>query len=84
MISVAACVFVRNDKPLAPQTVRLADGPETTRARIAGRLLQMDESFREMLPFVFDLFGVPDPANCSPASIARGPQKEYYNLINFE
>ncbi len=38
------------------------DSPETTRARIAGRLLLMDESFREVLPFVFDLFGVPDPS----------------------
>src|SRR5215510_5895131 len=30
------------------------DDPETTRAKIADRLLRLDESFREMLPFVFD------------------------------
>jgi adenylate cyclase len=41
------------------------DSPEATRAKIAGRLLLMDEGYREALPFVFDLFGVPDPANPS-------------------
>jgi class 3 adenylate cyclase len=35
-----------------------ADSPETTRAKIAGRLLMMDESFREMLPLIFDVYGV--------------------------
>jgi predicted ATPase/class 3 adenylate cyclase len=43
-----------------------ADGPETVRAKIAGRLLIMDESYRESLPLLFDLFGVADPARPSP------------------
>ena len=44
-----------------------ADPPETARAKISGRLLSMDEGYREDLPFIFDLFGVPDPANPAPA-----------------
>src|SRR5262245_47247936 len=57
------------------------DGPETTRAKIAGRLLQMDESFREVLPFVFDLFGVPDPAHPSPAIDPELRQKRIHGVL---
>src|SRR5689334_13541938 len=57
------------------------DGPETTRARIANRLLQMDESFREVLPFVFDLFGVPDPSNPSPAIDPEQRQKRIHGVL---
>ena len=61
--------------------IRDSDDPETTRARIAGRLLPMDESFREVLPFVFDLFGVPDPANPSPAIDPEQRQKRIHGVL---
>jgi len=61
--------------------IRDGDGPETTRAKIAGRLLQMDESFGEVLPFVFDLFGVPDPANPSPAIDPEQRQKRIHGVL---
>ena len=61
--------------------IRDTDDPETTRARIAGRLLPMDESFREVLPFVFDLFGVPDPANPSPAIDPEQRQKRIHGVL---
>jgi hypothetical protein len=57
------------------------DGPETTRAKIADRLLLMDESFREVLPFVFDLFGVPDPANPSSAIDPEQRQKRIHGVL---
>jgi len=57
------------------------DGPETTRAKITGRLLQMDESFREVLPIVFDLFGVPDPANPSPRIDPEQRQKRIHGVL---
>ena len=37
------------------------DSDRTARDKIAGRLLLLDESFREMLPVLFEFFGVPDP-----------------------
>ena len=37
------------------------DDDRTVREKIAGRLLLLDESFRDMLPVLFDFFGVPDP-----------------------
>jgi class 3 adenylate cyclase len=54
------------------------DGPEAARAKIAGRLLLMDEGYREALPFVFDLFGVPDPANPSPPIDPEQRQKRLH------
>src|SRR5215510_2378492 len=57
------------------------DGPETTRAKIADRLLLMDESYREVLPFIFDLFGVPDPANPSPAIDPEQRQKRIHGVL---
>jgi class 3 adenylate cyclase/tetratricopeptide (TPR) repeat protein len=57
------------------------DDPEATRAKIAERLLLMGESFREVLPFVFDLFGVPDPANPAPAIDPKQRQKRLHGLV---
>ena len=57
------------------------DGAEATRAKIAGRLLLMDESFREVLPLLFDLFGVPDPANPAPAIDPEQRQKRLHGVV---
>ena len=57
------------------------DAPEAVRAKIAGRLLLMDEAFRESLPLLFDLFGVPDPANPSPALDPEVRQRRLHGVI---
>jgi class 3 adenylate cyclase/tetratricopeptide (TPR) repeat protein len=57
-----------------------SDRPEAVRAKIAGRLLLMDESYRESLPLLFDLFGVPDPANPSPPLDAEQRQRRLHAL----
>jgi adenylate cyclase len=54
------------------------ESPEATRAKIAGRLLLLDESYREALPLLFDLFGVPDPANPSPPMDPEQRQKRLH------
>jgi hypothetical protein len=57
------------------------DGAEATRAKVAGRLLPMDESFREVLPLLFDVFGVPDPTNPAPAIDPEQRQKRLHGLV---
>jgi len=57
------------------------DDPETVRAKIAGRLLLMDDAYRDVLPFLFDLFGVPDPANPAPAIDPEQRQKRIHGVI---
>jgi class 3 adenylate cyclase/tetratricopeptide (TPR) repeat protein len=42
------------------------DEPRAVREKIAGRMLLMDESFREVLPLLFDFFGAPDPERPVP------------------
>ncbi len=42
------------------------DTPQTTRDKIAGRLLLLDERLRDSLPLVFDLMNVPDPERPLP------------------
>jgi hypothetical protein len=54
------------------------DSPETARAKISARLLSMDEGYREDLPFIFDLFGVPDPANPAPTIDPEQRQKRLH------
>jgi hypothetical protein len=58
-----------------------ADTPETTRAKISGRLLAMDQSYRDDLPIIFDLFGVPDPTNPAPAIDPEQRQKRLHNVV---
>jgi hypothetical protein len=43
------------------------DDARVAREKIAGRLLLLDESFKETLPLLFDFMGVPDPARPAPA-----------------
>ena len=57
------------------------DPPEAARAKIAGRLLLMDDGFREALPILFDVFGVPDPANPSPPLDPEQRQKRINNVV---
>jgi class 3 adenylate cyclase/tetratricopeptide (TPR) repeat protein len=57
------------------------DAPEAARAKIAGRLLLMDESFRGALPILFDVFGVPDPENPSPAIDPEQRQKQIQGVV---
>ena len=55
--------------------------PGDTRAKISGRLLAMDQSYGEDLPIIFDLFGVPDPANPAPAIDPEQRQKRLHNVV---
>ncbi len=42
------------------------DEPRSVREKIAGRVLLIDEAFREVLPLLFDFFGAPDPERPVP------------------
>jgi len=57
------------------------DSPEATRAKIAGRLLMMDEGYRDVLPIVFEVFGVPDPENPAPALDPEVRQKRLHGVV---
>jgi class 3 adenylate cyclase len=43
-----------------------SDSDRAAREKIAGRLLLLDEKFRETLPLLFEVFGVPDPERPAP------------------
>ncbi len=58
-----------------------ADAPEAARAKVAGRLLLMDESFRETLPLVFDLLGIQDPEKPTPAIDPEHRQKRLHAFM---
>jgi adenylate cyclase len=42
------------------------DDPRQAREKVAGRLLLIDDTFRETLPLVFDFLGIPDPERPLP------------------
>jgi class 3 adenylate cyclase/tetratricopeptide (TPR) repeat protein len=57
------------------------DGDRTAREKIAGRLLLIDEGFRELLPVVFDFLAVPDPDRPAPAVDPDARQRQLFNLM---
>jgi adenylate cyclase len=61
--------------------VDVNDKPEVARAKISGTLLGMDESFREDLPVIFDLFGVADPNCPSPPADIEQRQKRLHGVV---
>jgi class 3 adenylate cyclase len=56
------------------------DGEYDARRKIAGELLLLDATFQELLPLVFDLFGVPDPERPAPS---MSPDARQRQLIAF-
>jgi len=57
------------------------DDPRTVREKIAGRLLLLDESFREALPVIFENFGAADPNRPAPAMDAEARQRLVFSVL---
>jgi class 3 adenylate cyclase/tetratricopeptide (TPR) repeat protein len=56
------------------------DSEQATREKIAGRLLLLDDAFREDLPLVFDFLGVPDPERPAPRMDPEARQRELFAI----
>ncbi len=57
------------------------DDPRSVREKIAGRLLLLDESFRDALPVVFETFGAADPNRPPPAMDADARQRLLFGVL---
>ena len=57
------------------------DSDTTARERIAGRLLLLDERFRESLPLMFDFLGVPDPELPAPRMDPEARQRQIFAVF---
>ena len=57
------------------------DDDRTVRERIAGRLLLLDEGFREVLPVMFEFFGVPDPERPVPHMEPEAKQRVLFGVL---
>ena len=58
-----------------------ADSDQVAREKIAGRLLLIDEEFRDSLPLLFDFFGVPDPENPAPRMDPEARQRQLFGVL---
>src|SRR5947209_3210191 len=56
------------------------DGDRASRDKIAGRLLMLDDSFKDLLPVLFDFLGVPDPERPPPTN-AEARQRQLLPAI---
>jgi class 3 adenylate cyclase len=56
------------------------DDDRTAREKIAGRLLLLDEGFREVLPVLFEFLGVADPAQPPPSLEAEARQRQLQSV----
>ncbi len=57
------------------------DAPQVAREKIAGRLLLLDDWFRELLPTVFDFLGVVDAAAPAPAGDPEAQQRRLFAFL---
>ena len=57
------------------------DSAEIARTKISRMLLGMNESYREDLPVIYDLFGVPDLANPSPQADADQRRRRLNSIV---
>ena len=54
---------------------------KTIREKIAGKLLLLDEQFKEALPLIFDFLGVPDPNLKGPNLDPEGRQRQLFGVV---
>ncbi len=54
---------------------------KTVREKIAGKLLLLDEKFKEALPLVFDFLGVPDPNLPTPNLNPEASQRQLFGVV---
>ncbi len=57
------------------------DDARTAREKIAGRLLLIDERFREVLPVLFDFYGAPDPDRPAPAMSPEARHRQIFGAL---
>ena len=57
------------------------DNDRAVREKIAGRLLLTDEGFREVLPLLFEFFGVPDPVQPTPRMDPEASQRQLFGVL---
>jgi class 3 adenylate cyclase/tetratricopeptide (TPR) repeat protein len=59
-----------------------SDDERTARDKIAGRLLLLDESFRDALPLLFEFLGVPDPERPPPRIDPEARQRQLFATLD--
>jgi adenylate cyclase len=57
------------------------DTDQQVREKIAGRMLLFAEEYRQVLPVVFDFFGVPDPKNPPPRMDPEARQRQLFGVL---
>ena len=57
------------------------DSDVTAREKIAGRLLLLDEAFRDVLPLMFDFMGVADPERPAPNIDPEARQRQIVSTM---
>jgi adenylate cyclase len=57
------------------------DSDGEARHKIAGTVLLLDESFRELLPLLLEFLGVPDPERPAPRMDPEARQRQLYGLV---
>jgi predicted ATPase len=61
-----------------------ADSDQAVREKIAGRLVLTDESLRELLPVVFEFFGVTDPKRPPPRMDPEAKLRQLFAVLRKE
>jgi len=57
------------------------DGERVVREKIAGRLLLLDDSYRDVLPTLFDFLGAPDPERPAPPLPPEARQRRLFAVV---
>src|SRR5262245_44919869 len=57
------------------------DTARAARDKIAGRMLQLDETLAERLPIIFDFLGVPDPERPASLLSPEERQRQFFDVI---
>lgn len=58
------------------------DDDRTARERIAGKMLLLDNNLKDVLPIVFEFYGIADPDNPGPSMDADAKQRQLFQVMH--
>jgi len=68
--------LIRSYYGITPQ-----DDDRTAREKVAGRMLLIDEDYRDVLPVIFEFIGIPDPERPAPPLPPEARQRQLFGVL---
>jgi class 3 adenylate cyclase/tetratricopeptide (TPR) repeat protein len=88
-VNIGRCVSHGKNLPFLPilelirgyYGITPQDDDRTAREKVAGRMLLIDDGYRDVLPLIFEFLGIPDPERPAPPLPPEARQRQLFGVL---